>query len=59
MVVDWYKDENTTLKLKNAIEYSLDQDLPISYDKDLFQSKTNLLLSVFIDEAVQGMRGVA
>lgn len=59
LVVDWYKDENTTLKLKNAIEDSLDQDLPISYDKDLFQSKTNLLLSVFIDKAVQGMRVVA
>ena len=58
MVVDWYKDENTTLKLKNAIEDSLDQDLPISYDKDLLQSKTNLLLSVFIDKAVQGMRVV-
>lgn len=59
LVIDWYKDENTTLKLKNAIEDSLDQDLPISYDKDLFQSKTNLLLSVFIDKAVQGMRIVA
>jgi type I restriction enzyme R subunit len=57
--VDWFKDENTTLKLKNAIEDSLDQDLPISYDKDLFQSKTNLLLSVFIDKAVQSMRVVA
>ena len=59
LVVDWYKDENTTLKLKNAIEDSLDQDLPISYDKDLYQSNTNLLLSVFIDKAVQGMRVVA
>ena len=59
LVVDWYKDENTTLKLKNAIEDSLDQDLPISYDKDLLQSKTNLFLSVFIDKAVQGIRVVA
>lgn len=59
LVVDWFKDENTTLKLKNAIEDSLDQDLPASYDKDLFQSKTNLLMSVFIDKAVQGMRVVA
>ena len=59
LVVDWYKDENTTLKLKNVIEDSLDQDLPISYDKDLFQSKTNLLLSLFIDKAVQGMCVVA
>lgn len=59
LVVDWYKDDNTTLKLKNAIEDSLDKDLPNSYDKDIFQSKINLLLSVFIDKAVQGMRVVA
>jgi len=56
LVVDWYKDDNTTLKLKKAIEDSLDQDLPITYDKEIFQSKINLLLSVFIDKAVQGMR---
>lgn len=56
LVVDWYKDENTTLKLKKAVEDSLDEDLPVSYDKEIFQSKTNLLLSLFIDKAVQGMR---
>lgn len=56
LVVDWYKYDNTTLKLKNAIEDSLDQDLPSAYDKDIFQSKINLLLSVFVDKAVQGMR---
>lgn len=55
LVVDWYKDENTTFKLKNAIEDSLDHDLPDSYDKEIFQSKINLLLSVFVDKAVQGM----
>lgn len=58
LVVDWYKDENTTLNLKKAVTDSLDADLPISYDKDLFQSKINLLMSVFIDKAVQGMRVV-
>ena len=56
LVVDWYKDENTTLKLKKAVEDSLDEDLPVSYDKEIFQSKTNLLMSLFIDKAVQGMR---
>ena len=56
LVVDWFKDENTTLSLKRAVSDSLDADLPDSYDKELFQSKTNLLMSVFIDKAVQGMR---
>lgn len=56
LVVDWYKDENTTLKLKSAVEDSLDEDLPLSYNKEIFQSKTNLLMSRLIDKAVQGMR---
>ena len=56
LVVDWYKDENTTLNLKKAVTDSLDADLPASYDKYIFQSKINLLMSVFIDKAVQGMR---
>ncbi len=56
LVVDWYKDDKTTLKIKKVIDESLDSDLPDSYDKELFQSKTNLLLSTFIDKAVQGIK---
>lgn len=56
LVVDWYKDENTTFNLKKTVEDSLDEDFPVSYDKEIFQSKANLLLSLFIDKAVQGMR---
>ena len=55
LVVDWFKDEMTTSRLKHAISDSLDADLPMSYDKDTFISKTNLLLSIFIDKAVQGL----
>lgn len=39
LVVDWYKDENTTLKLKKAVEDSLDEDLPVCYDKERFSSQ--------------------
>lgn len=56
LAVDWYKDENTTLKLKSTVEDSLNEDLPLSYNKEIFQSKTNLLMSMLIDKAVQGMR---
>lgn len=55
LVVDWFKDEMTTSRLKHAISDSLDEDLPLSYDKESFVSKTNLLLSIFIDKAVQGV----
>ena len=54
MVVDWYKDDQPTERVKNAIKESLNIDLPECYDKDSFNAKTVLLLNHFIDMAVQG-----
>ena len=59
MVVDWYKDEQPRAKVKSAIETSLDADLPVSYDKETFTAKIDLLLTHFIDMAVQGYGWVA
>ncbi len=59
MVVDWYKDEQPRAKVKSAIETSLDADLPVSYDKETFAVKIDLLLTHFIDMAVQGYGWVA
>ncbi|MBQ9880530.1 MAG: type I restriction endonuclease subunit R [Clostridia bacterium] len=59
MVVDWYKDEQPRAKVKTAIEQSLDADLPESYDKETFAVKIELLLTHFIDMAVQGYGWVA
>ena len=59
MVVDWYKDEQPRAKVKTAIETSLDADLPVSYDKETFAAKIELLLTHFIDMAVQGYGWVA
>ncbi len=55
LVVDWYKDERTTSKVKTAIIDSLDLDLPESYDKEFFNIKTDYILTLLIDKAVQGM----
>lgn len=52
-VVDWYKDEMPRAKVKKAIEDVLDTDLPMCYDKESFDSKTNLLLNHFIDMSIQ------
>ena len=59
LVVDWYKDEQPRARVKSAIESSLNDDLPESYDKDIFAAKTNLLLTHFIDMAVQGYGWIA
>ena len=54
MVVDWYKDEQPRQKVMTIIKVSLNNDLPESYNKDVFDTKTNLLMNHFIDMAVQG-----
>lgn len=59
LVVDWYKDEQPKLKVKHTIEDSLNNDLPESYDKEIFNSKINLLLNHFIDMAVQAYGWIA
>ena len=59
MVVEWYKDEQTKALVRNTISAELDKDLPDSYDRDSFNSKTNLLLNHFMDMSVQGYGWVA
>ena len=59
MVVDWYKDEQPRSRVKTAIEESLNEDLPDTYDKETFITKIELLLTHFIDMAVQGYGWVA
>ena len=54
LVVDWYKDEQPREKVRAVIQETLNADLPESYDKPIFDAKTNLLLSHFVDMAVQG-----
>lgn len=59
LVVEWYKDEQTKALVRNTISAELDKDLPDSYDKESFNSKTNLLLNHFMDMSVQGYGWVA
>lgn len=54
LVVDWYKDEQPREKVLSLIIKSLNEDLPESYDKDVFTDKAALLLNHFVDMAVQG-----
>lgn len=58
-VIDWYKDEQTKALVRDTIGAELDKDLPDSYDKISFNSKTNLLLTHFIDMSVQGYGWIA
>lgn len=54
MIVDWYKDDQPVALVKDAIQKSLDHDLPECYDKESFASKISLLLNHFMDMSIQG-----
>lgn len=58
LIIDWYKDEEPKGKVRTAIETALNE-LPLSYDKECFDAKTNLLLNHFIDMAIQGYGWIA
>lgn len=53
MVVDWYKDEQPRHQVLALIQTSLNEDLPMSYDRMSFNDKTHLLFEHFVDMAVQ------
>lgn len=59
MVVDWYKDEQPRHQVLALIQTSLNEDLPMSYDRMSFNDKTHLLFEHFVDMAVQGYGWVA
>ena len=54
LVVDWYKDEQPKAKVRHTIEVTLNSDLPMCYDRESFNAKTDLLLNHFIDMGIQG-----
>ena len=59
MVVDWYKDEQPRHQVLALIQTSLNEYLPMSYDRMSFNDKTHLLFEHFVDMAVQGYGWVA
>ncbi|HNO26921.1 MAG TPA: DUF3387 domain-containing protein, partial [Leptospiraceae bacterium] len=59
LVQDWFKDTQTQANVKSAIEEVLDEDLPNSYDKELFQQKTKQLFGMIFDYASRGFKWAA
>ena len=57
-IIDWYKEEQSKERVREAISSTLDKELPLSYDKEIFNAKANLILSLLIDKFVQGI-GIA
>jgi type I restriction enzyme R subunit len=59
LVQDWFKDSQSQTKVKAAIAEVLDQDLPESYEKILFQEKTRKLFELVYEYSARGFKWAA
>lgn len=59
LVQDWWKDSQTQLAVKNAIEEVLDRDLPDSYDRITFKAKCDNVFELVMDFAANGRKWAA
>ncbi|MGJ5638420.1 type I restriction endonuclease subunit R [Bacillus altitudinis] len=53
-VIDWYKDEQPRQAVKFEVEEILDDTLPDSYDKEMFNLKTEVIMTHLMEEAMMG-----
>ena len=56
LIQDWFKDSQSQIKVKSAIEKVLDTDLPETYDKELFQNKSQKLYDLVYEYASRGLK---
>ncbi|HBG28351.1 MAG: deoxyribonuclease [Planctomycetes bacterium GWF2_41_51] len=59
LIQDWFKDTQSQIRVKTAIQTVLDADLPSSYDKPLFQKKAKELFDLIFKYASQGQKWAA
>lgn len=58
-IVGWEKDEQPKEKVRSEIINVLNTYLPECYDREIFSSKTNLIFTHIVDQAMMGFNWVA
>ncbi|HKL85744.1 MAG TPA: type I restriction enzyme endonuclease domain-containing protein, partial [Treponemataceae bacterium] len=56
LIQDWFKDSQSQIKVKSAIEEVLDADLPKTYNKSVFQEKSKKLYELVYEYASRGLK---
>jgi type I restriction enzyme R subunit len=59
LVQDWFKDSQSQERVKAAVQAALDQELPKSYDKTLFQATCARAYDLIYDYASKGIKWAA
>jgi type I restriction enzyme R subunit len=59
LVQDWYKDQQSQIRVRSAVQQVLNDNLPDSYDRLLFQNKCHHVYDVILDYASRGVKWAA
>lgn len=59
LVQDWFKDHQSRLKVRDAVETVLHDNLPESYDRVLFKKKCDNVYELLFDYASRGRKWAA
>jgi type I restriction enzyme, R subunit len=56
LVQDWYKDDQSKLRVKSTVEEILDQNLPDIYDRTIFIAKRDRIFNLIYSRASAGQK---
>jgi len=56
LIQDWFKDRQTQIRVKSAVEEVLDHELPKSYGKELFQAVSAKVYNLVFDYSSKGLK---
>jgi type I restriction enzyme R subunit len=59
LIQDWFKDGQSKLRVRSAVETVLHTHLPESYDRVVFTEKCNKVFDLMLDSANQGLKWAA
>ena len=59
LVQDWFKDGQSKLRVRSAVETVLNTHLPESYDRIVFIEKCNKVFDLMVNQASQGLKWAA
>jgi type I restriction enzyme R subunit len=59
LVQDWYKDSQSQLRVRSAVEEVLDKSLPDTYEPAVFRQKCDNVFQMMLDYASRGKKWVA
>lgn len=59
LVQDWFKDGQSKLRVRSAVETVLNTHLPESYDRVVFTDKCNKVFDLMLNQASQGLKWAA